>query len=221
LVRELQKGRNVNVDKRKKTSIFLSSIQILPCKTSLDIGCGDKPKGIINLDINYKRYQDFFKENGGKFNIIIADSKFLPFKNMSFDEISAYVSLPYVSNEVKVLNEIKRTLRYNGKFILSHHLFPFYVKNFFIYVKKHKLKRAKKFMIYPMYRALDIVLKLLCFLLWNNQQPYWYFWNTSMMTTKAKLIKILNRFGFEIEIIKTKNKWIFGDQFIDCITIKK
>ncbi|MBN2260325.1 MAG: class I SAM-dependent methyltransferase [Clostridiales bacterium] len=71
----------------------------------LDIGCGDRPTGTINLDRYYY----------GKWkNFVIAEAHYLPFKNNVFDKIHASHCLEHFESPYKFFREAKRVLKEGG-----------------------------------------------------------------------------------------------------------
>lgn len=80
--------------------------------------------------------------------MILADARFLCFKENSFDAIICILALPYIQEEKKALREIRRVLKRNGKLLLV--LFndsPSNVKNKIIpkkyYEKNHDSEKIK------------------------------------------------------------------------------
>jgi ubiquinone/menaquinone biosynthesis C-methylase UbiE len=72
---------------------------------TLDVGCGDRPAGNVNLDRFYY---------GKGENFVIAEAHYLPFKNGSFDKIYAKHCLEHFDNPFKFFKEAKRLLRRGG-----------------------------------------------------------------------------------------------------------
>ena len=71
----------------------------------LDVGCGDKPAGDVNLDRFYY----------GKWkNFVIAEAHCLPFKNDVFDKVYAKHCLEHFENPLKFFTEAKRVLKKGG-----------------------------------------------------------------------------------------------------------
>lgn len=71
----------------------------------LDVGCGDRPKGDVNLDL-------FFY---GKWkNFIIAEAHHLPFKNGAFNKVYTKHCLEHLENPLKFFKESKRILKKGG-----------------------------------------------------------------------------------------------------------
>jgi ubiquinone/menaquinone biosynthesis C-methylase UbiE len=71
----------------------------------LDVGCGDRPKGDVNLDL-------FFY---GKWkNFIIGEAHHLPFKNEAFNKVYSKHFLEHLENPLKFFKEAKRVLKNGG-----------------------------------------------------------------------------------------------------------
>jgi len=71
----------------------------------LDVGCGDRPTGNVNLDL-------FFY---GKWkNFIIGEAQHLPFKNEVFDKVYSKNCLEHLENPLEFFNEANRVLREGG-----------------------------------------------------------------------------------------------------------
>jgi len=71
----------------------------------LDVGCGNAPKGDVNLDL-------FFY---GKWkNFIIAEAHHLPFKNSIFEKVYCKHCLEHFENPLKFFEEAKRVLKNGG-----------------------------------------------------------------------------------------------------------
>ena len=77
---------------------------------SLDIGCGDKPKGDVNIDAFPKnRNQCKFSYNPKTIkNFVEADAHFLPFQNKTFKKVFCNHVLEHCKNPFQVISEIDR-----------------------------------------------------------------------------------------------------------------
>ena len=72
---------------------------------TLDVGCGDIPKGDVNLDIHYF----------GKWkNFVFGDAHYLPFKNKVFDKVYCSHTLEHLENPFKFFEEARRVLKNDG-----------------------------------------------------------------------------------------------------------
>ena len=71
----------------------------------LDVGCGDRPAGDVNLDRFYY----------GKWkNFVIAEAHQLPLKKNTFDKIYSKHCLEHLENLLKFFKEAKRVLKKGG-----------------------------------------------------------------------------------------------------------
>jgi len=75
---------------------------------TLDLGCGYRKRGDVNIDIRKKVKPT-----------VIADVHYIPFKNRTFDVICCFEVIEHVISPFKLLSESYRVLRDTGKFILS------------------------------------------------------------------------------------------------------
>jgi ubiquinone/menaquinone biosynthesis C-methylase UbiE len=72
---------------------------------TLDVGCGDVPKGDINLDLFYY--------GKGK-NFIIGEAHHLPFKDETFTRVYSKHCLEHLENPLKFFTETRRILKKGG-----------------------------------------------------------------------------------------------------------
>ena len=86
----------------------------------LDIGCGDgtlvnklRGEGIDAVGIDYEPWEK-------NENIIRADAHFLPFKTETFDYVVSFLVIGHVKDEMKVMEEVSRVTRPDGKLMLAH-----------------------------------------------------------------------------------------------------
>jgi len=73
----------------------------------LDVGCGDVPKGDVNLDLFYY--------NKGQ-NFVFGEAHHLPFKNESFMKVHSKHCLEHLENPLFFFQEAKRILKKGGVF---------------------------------------------------------------------------------------------------------
>jgi len=71
----------------------------------LDVGCGDNPKGDVNVDL-------FFYVQCK--NFIAADAHYLPFKNGVFERVYSKHCLEHLESPLRFFEEAKRVLRNGG-----------------------------------------------------------------------------------------------------------
>jgi len=78
-------------------------------KETLDVGCGDHPRGTVNIDC---RTDQYFTRQPLKTksipNFIKADAYHLPFRNGAFRKVMANHVLEHLQNPVQALKEWKR-----------------------------------------------------------------------------------------------------------------
>jgi len=94
------------------------------------VGCGDKPKGDVNVD----------KRRGSKADII-ADAYHLPFRSATFDVVYTSHILEHLCNPIMALREWKRVSRREVRIrIPSHYLDDRSLDHIYSW-NKHTLKR--------------------------------------------------------------------------------
>jgi ubiquinone/menaquinone biosynthesis C-methylase UbiE len=71
----------------------------------LDVGCGDVPKGDVNLDLFYY---------GRGENFVFGEAHHLPFKNKSFIKVYSKHCLEHLENPLVFFMEAKRVLKKGG-----------------------------------------------------------------------------------------------------------
>lgn len=82
-------------------------------KLTLDVGCGDRPQGDVNVDCSIGETGELFFEgrsiNPKKIkNFVLADAHHLPFIDNSFQKIVSYHTLEHLSNPEQALREFRR-----------------------------------------------------------------------------------------------------------------
>lgn len=182
----------------------------------LNLGCGITAYGDVNLDVDKERYWRQWKEMRGQ-NWILADAHRLPFRDEVFDRVLAGVSLPYMKDERKVVREVHRVLK-NGTFTISHHLLPFYVK-YVIRYSQERITHGRKFILYPYYRIIDLLLKILTYLF--NDNCALQFWKMSALTTPRRMRSLLKQEGFKVTSLSVRDPWCGFCQFIDVKCLKE
>jgi len=71
----------------------------------LDVGCGDRPTGDVNLDIFlYGKWKNF----------TIGEAHHLPFRNGVFDKVYSKHCLEHLENPLRFFKEVKRVLKKRG-----------------------------------------------------------------------------------------------------------
>lgn len=71
----------------------------------LDVGCGDRPTGNVNLDL-------FFY--GKCKNFVIGEAQHLPFKNQVFEKVYSKHCLEHLENPLRFFEEAERVLKNGG-----------------------------------------------------------------------------------------------------------
>lgn len=71
----------------------------------LDVGCGDVPKGDVNLDLSYY---------GRGRNFVIGEAHHLPFKDETFTKVYSKHCLEHLESPLVFFREAKRTLKKGG-----------------------------------------------------------------------------------------------------------
>lgn len=140
---------------------FLQSKRIKAIKNNissndivLEVGCGNgailkniNSKLTVGIDLSYNMLIEA-KKHCNSF-LINADAEYLPFKNKTFDKIFVSEVLYYLPNLDKFLQETKRCLKPDGKFLILSLNSPYN----FIRTLKNKLKisgiSAKEDIGYP------------------------------------------------------------------------
>ena len=76
----------------------------------LDVGCGNTPKGDVNIDLpSSERHRDEIKRVPKKIpNFVYASSYALPFRKNSFDEVVSFHLLEHLETPLTALREMVR-----------------------------------------------------------------------------------------------------------------
>jgi len=91
----------------------------------LDVGCGLKPHGHVNVDIYRRKNPEI---NSSKIidvdvhkipNFVSASGEKLPFQNESFNEVYCFHVIEHVKNPYRLLKELMRVCKRNGTVYLS------------------------------------------------------------------------------------------------------
>jgi len=85
----------------------------------VDLGCADRPKGDVNVDIARVSVESGFEVRGSirtKANLLAdLNNRFLPFADDSVEEITCHDVIEHVENPFRFLSEIVRVLAHAGK----------------------------------------------------------------------------------------------------------
>jgi SAM-dependent methyltransferase len=116
----------------------------------LDVGCGSRPKGTVNVDFfnggNWNPH-DGNQEQGEYINLkkipnyIMADAQYLPFKDEAFTEVISSHTIEHVQNPYIMLKELIRVTKqsttvrcphYKGSGAIRPHHLHYFDENWFI-----------------------------------------------------------------------------------------
>jgi len=95
----------------------------------LDVGCGHKPEGDVNIDLHSEPtgHRSFDQQFVGKAlntknisNFILADGNFLPFLDGTFDEVHSSHTIEHTNTPFKFLSELVRVSKDRIKVICPH-----------------------------------------------------------------------------------------------------
>jgi len=192
---------------------------------TLDVGCGLRPKGNVNIDIDKDRYWSEWKKLKVP-NLIIADIKYAPFRPLIFDRVFFVGSFYQVCDESKTLTEIHRILKKNG--ILSNialQTVSFHLYECFRRCRAH-LEEGKWY--YPFYAFTLEIYKLFVYLFHNNI-PIEFLRRTFpnsrhtyvTIQTVNRIRKIYKRSGLDIKKIKSYQKDYLMPRYFDVIAEKQ
>lgn len=111
----------------------------------LDVGCGwgrelIRLKNAVGIDICLP----FLKtaKNYVKNDVILADAHYSPFQKQSFDFVVLSEVIEHMANPIKVLNEVKRTLKPKGKVLIQT---PNKVLTFGKFISRERLGHVNEF----------------------------------------------------------------------------
>jgi len=152
-LKELEIAFNKN-DERKSLPIILDSDKII-----LDIGCGIgqsfialdcSDKICIGIDVDEDVIRYGIENYGSKIQFILSDAKRIPLPSNTVDLVYSRVSLPY-TNIPKVIKEIRRVLRQDGRVWMTLHSKDMAIK----YIKEAISSRNIKRFVYVTYVILN------------------------------------------------------------------
>jgi len=93
----------------------------------LDVGCGFRPRGNVNVDISKEWNPLMYKSDEHKDrkvqefpNFVVASACNLPFRNHIFDRVVSYSVLEHISTPFQALKEIVRVCRGEGDIYVPH-----------------------------------------------------------------------------------------------------
>ncbi|MFQ6074305.1 MAG: class I SAM-dependent methyltransferase [Candidatus Bathyarchaeia archaeon] len=78
----------------------------------LDVGCGSRPKGDVNVDLRSPKYVDpkkhFYLDPKRMRNFVRASAEYLPFRDSVFSSVVSFHVIEHVENPIGMLNETIR-----------------------------------------------------------------------------------------------------------------
>lgn len=78
----------------------------------LDIGCGDRPQGTVNVDVDLSSEELYFKQRHIEPrlipNFVKADAHYLPFRDHCFQKVVCYHTLEHLNYPVNAVKEMMR-----------------------------------------------------------------------------------------------------------------
>ena len=183
----------------------------------LDLGCHDgtilramKAQHKIGIDIETKKQQDF--------HIIKAVVEHLPFKEGSFNIITAFDVLEHIENDFQMINQVENKLTKNGLFIFSvphdkEKIFPKFLNRWLVFSKwKHLRMGYNQYILKNLFKR-NWKLKIIH---WNTDFsnllyfPLQFIWRTLRKFAEGIINKVI-----EIEFIRTrKNRSDLGHLFV-------
>ncbi|MEM2169638.1 MAG: class I SAM-dependent methyltransferase [Candidatus Bathyarchaeia archaeon] len=156
---------------------------------TLDVGCGSKLRGEVNLDVNVKHIPTWKLSRGLK-EVIVGDAHHLPFRSGAFNKVLCLSVLPYVRNENLVLKELHRALKPEGKLLLTHNSIKIYLKD----LRNNPLRQIR-----------NILWRIFLHLVRENfQNPI-----INTFQTYKGLSRVLRRHGFTAEIVSVDENRLF------------
>jgi len=121
-------------------------------KIILDIGCGIGQSFIaleltdricIGIDIDKDAIKYGIDNFGSKIHFVLSDAKHIPLRSNMLNFVYSRVSLPY-TNIPKVIKEMRRLLRNDGRVWMTLHSRDFVVKNFKEAISSRSIKQLIK-----------------------------------------------------------------------------
>ena len=82
------------------------------CSLVLDVGCGAKPRGDVNLDLTVEStHRQGNRRIAGTINLVLGDACRLPFRDGSFRKVVSFQTLEHVPDPWAMLKELYRVAR--------------------------------------------------------------------------------------------------------------
>lgn len=114
----------------------------------LDVGCGDRPKGTINLDL-YKSESEDLEGYRGKVNpgntpnFVQGSIYFLPFKNNAVDITLCHHTLEHLDNPEEAIKELLRVSREELEIVVPFRYHEI-IQNWFLPIRKRWMRKHHK-----------------------------------------------------------------------------
>lgn len=165
----------------------------------LDIGCN---KGYFHSLMNGDVYGIDIEVTNYRDKVINADAQYMPFKNNVFDTVFAGEVIEHIPDPYLFLQEVKRVLKINGKFILTTpnmHSLDFFYKNIFgiknVSNTSRHLYGWDIFLLENLFSALGLEIREIGYInIYKKNIPFRIF------------CKILKRFSWHIYVITYKRE---------------
>jgi ubiquinone/menaquinone biosynthesis C-methylase UbiE len=133
---------------RREIVLTENVLSYLPKKSNvLDVGCGDgflvyllTKKGVkaVGIDISSYRIR-YAHEKCPNADFLIADGRYLPFRNEEFGSVTCCEVLEHVPDYHLIINEIFRVIRENGKLLVT---VPYLMRVHINYFNEQKISSA-------------------------------------------------------------------------------
>jgi len=94
---------------------------------TLDVGCGDRPTGTVNVDIAIGKSEELYFNHrviDPKLipNFVLADAHYLPFQDHAFSKVHCFHTLEHLENPIQILKEMKRVVNGSIEVRIPNHL---------------------------------------------------------------------------------------------------
>jgi len=100
----------------------------------LDIGCGDRPRGTVNVDVSMRDSSHLYKRHSHLKliqNFVCADAQHLPFKNNVFAKVLCWHTLEHLNNPSLAVKEMVRVANGTVQIVVPYRYHE-KVQNFFL-----------------------------------------------------------------------------------------
>lgn len=170
--------------------------------TSLDVGCGSRPQGDVNIDLLIKDDDPHGVDIHSIPNFIVADANFLPFQNKKFSKVTCIHVMEHVLDEQQIYEELSRVANGIIEIRVPFELWEKFMKVIFFWKKDmiqwgknhHKRKYTKR-------KLIDLLKRL-----FSNKKIYVYYGYASFLTSL--------RFAFSLILKSSTRKVPRGKIFV-------